>query len=120
MEIQITEQMKLVSDFNLIFFLVAFASGIIAAFAWIKENVSATLPGIAITVSLLPSLASSGVAVALFSKELFSGSFTLFLVNFLGIVVASAIVFVLFGFPALQKHRNYLSKALLLHVQFQR
>lgn len=100
---EITEQMKLVSNFNLIFFLVAFASGIIAAFAWVKENISATLPGIAITVALVPPLTVSGIALSLLSKELFSSSIMLFLVNFLGIVVASTIVFVLFGFPSLQK-----------------
>jgi uncharacterized membrane protein len=95
--------MKLVSSLNLIFFLAAFTSGIIAAFSWAKENISATLPGIAVTVALIPPLAVSGIALSLLSKELFSGSFMLFLINFLGIIVASTIVFVLFGFPALQK-----------------
>ena len=98
-----TEQMKLVSTLNLVLFLVACTSGIIAACAWAKENISTTLPGIAITIALIPPLAASGIAVALLSKELFSGSFMLFLVNFLGITVASIIVFVLFGFSQSQK-----------------
>lgn len=98
-----TEQMKLASRLDPVFFLIAFASGIIAAFAWVKENISASLPGIAIAVALLPPLAVSGIALSLFSKELFISSFLLFLVNFLGIVVANTIVFALFGFPALQK-----------------
>jgi len=100
---EITAQMELASDLNLIFFLTAFASGIIAAFAWVKENASSMLPGIAVTVALIPPLAVSGIAASLFSRSLFSGSFTLFLINFLGIVVASTIIFVLFGFPGLQK-----------------
>ncbi len=99
---EVTGQMELASSFNLIFFLTAFASGIIAAFAWVKENISSTLPGIAVTVSLIPPLAVSGIAASIFSRDLFSGSLTLFLINLLGIVVASTIVFALFGFPALQ------------------
>ncbi len=99
----ITEQMKLASSLDIIFLLVAFVSGIIAAFALIKENVSATLPGIAIAVALLPSLTVSGIAVSLFSKELFIGSLLLFITNFLGITVASTIVFMLCGFSPLQK-----------------
>ena len=95
--------MQLASDLNLIFFLTAFASGIIAAFAWVKENTSSMLPGIAVTVALIPPLAVSGIGASMFSKVLFSGSFSLFLINFLGIVLASTIVFVLFGFPRLQR-----------------
>lgn len=98
----VTDQMELASNFSIIFFLIAFASGIIAAFAWVKENISSTLPGIAVVVSLVPPLSVSGIAVSLLSRELFSGSFMLFLINFLGITVASMIVFSLFGFPALQ------------------
>ncbi len=100
---EVTDQMRLASNLNLIFFLTAFASGIIAAYAWVKENTSNTLPGIAVTVSLVPPLAVSGIAASFFSRELFAGSFTLFLINFLGIVLASTIMFVLFGFPSLQK-----------------
>lgn len=100
---EITDQMRLASELSIVFFLTAFASGIIAAFAWVKENISSTLPGIAVTVSLIPPLAVSGAAAALLSRELFSGAFTLFLINFLGIVLASTIIFVLFGFPGLQK-----------------
>jgi len=98
-----TDQILLASTPDLIFFLVAFASGIIAAYTWVKENISGTLPGIAVAVSLIPPLAAIGISVSLFSKDIFSGSITLFLINFLGIVLASTIVFSLFGFSGLQK-----------------
>lgn len=100
---EITYQMQLASDPNLLFFLVAFASGIIGAYAWAKETITSTLPGVAVTVSLIPPLSLTGVSLALFSKALFTGSLTLFLVNLLGIVAASAIVFSLFGFSGLQR-----------------
>ncbi len=98
----ITEQMKFASDLNIITFLVAFASGIVAAYSVVKESTYSVLPSIAVTVSLLPPLSVVGIAASLFSKDLFASSFTLFLVNFLGIVVASTIVFALFGFSGLQ------------------
>ena len=98
-----TDQILLASTPDLIFFLVAFASGIIAAYTWVKENISGTLPGIAVAVSLIPPLAAIGISVSLFSKEVFTGSITLFLINFLGIVLASTIIFSLFGFSGLQK-----------------
>ena len=100
---EVTDQMALASSSNLIFFLVAFASGIVAAYVWVKENISSTLPGIAVAVSLIPPLSLSGIALSFFSKDIFSGSITLFLINFLGIVLASTIVFSLFGFSGLQK-----------------
>jgi len=98
-----TEQLFLASKVNFIFFLVAFFSGIVASFSWIKQNVSLSLPGVAITVSLIPPLASVGIALSMFSREIFSGSLLLFLINLLGIVVASTVMFSLFGFARMQE-----------------
>lgn len=97
-----TEAIKLAADPNLFYFLTAFASGVIAAFTWVKEKMSSSLPGVAVTVALVPPLAVAGIAIAFFSRTLFTGSITLFLVNLLGIVTASAIIFSLFGFSRLQ------------------
>ena len=98
-----TNQMLLASSPNLLLFLAAFAAGIIAAFAWIKENITTKLPGIAVTVTLLPPLSVIGISISLFSRELFAGSLALFIINLLGIIVGSTIIFALFGFSGLQK-----------------
>ncbi|PIP87368.1 hypothetical protein COW81_00635 [Candidatus Campbellbacteria bacterium CG22_combo_CG10-13_8_21_14_all_36_13] len=100
---EITHQLVLVSTPNFLFFLVAFFSGIIAAFSWVKQDASSTLPGIAITVSLVPPLSAIGVAISLLSRDVFAGSMMLFLMNLIGIVLASILVFSLFGFSGLQK-----------------
>lgn len=100
---EITEPMILASTPDILFFLTAFASGIIAAYAWVKKNIESSLPGVAVTVSLIPPLALIGISVSFFSRDLFSGSVTLFLINLLGIVLASTIVFSLFGFSRLQE-----------------
>lgn len=78
--------------------VIAIASGVAAAFALAKPNLSATIPGIAVSVSLLPPITVSGVGIALADWNLTSGSLTLFLVNFIGIVLAATVVFSLHGF----------------------
>lgn len=100
---EVTHQMELASNPDLLFFLAAFASGIIAAYAWAKENVNSLLPGIAVTVALVPPLASVGTAISVASRDVFAGGLTLFLLNILGISVASMIIFSLFGYSRLQK-----------------
>jgi uncharacterized membrane protein len=88
---------------NLNLFLIAFAAGAGAAYAWVKPNLIAVIPGIAIAVSLLPPLAAAGIGMETLSKSLLADAATLFLINLGGIVLASVVVFLLFGFAPLQK-----------------
>lgn len=87
---------------SLPFMYIAILSGIGATFAWVKPKLSATLPGIAIVVSLLPPLCTTGIGLSIFDREIITGSFQLFLVNFIGIVLSSAVLFSLFGFHQMQ------------------
>lgn len=98
----ITDQMLLASNPNFLFFLAAFLSGIVASFSWTKQEVNQTLPGVAVTVSLIPPLATVGVALSVASRDLFAGSMLLFIINLLGVVLASILIFSLFGFASLQ------------------
>jgi uncharacterized membrane protein len=88
---------------NFLFFLVAFSSGIVAAFSWVKQDSKSTLPAVAVAVSLVPPLASVGIALSLLERDAISGSILLFLINLLGIILASTIVFSLYGFSSLQQ-----------------
>jgi uncharacterized hydrophobic protein (TIGR00271 family) len=103
---EVTDQIMLASTPNFLFFLVAFFSGIIASFSWAKQDPQKTLPGVAVTVSLIPPLSAVGVAISFFSRDVFSGSLLLFVINLLGIVLASMVVFSLFGFSRLQKWQD--------------
>jgi len=98
----VTETMYRASQATLSHFLIAFVSGIVASFAWVKRNINASLPGIAVSVSLIPPLATFGIGISMFEKGITSGSLLLFMINLLGIVLASVIVFSLFGFSGLQ------------------
>jgi uncharacterized hydrophobic protein (TIGR00271 family) len=78
---------------NLIALLVALASGAAGAFAVSREDVSNTLPGVAISISLVPPLSVVGISLA--KAQLFDagGAMLLFLTNFLAIILAGGAVF---------------------------
>jgi uncharacterized hydrophobic protein (TIGR00271 family) len=82
----------------LMYAVVAAIAGFAAAFAVTKSNLSDTLPGVAISVALVPPLAAAGIGLAFFDWQMFSTQALLFLVNIIGIVFSAMIVFALFRF----------------------
>ena len=78
---------------SLIYVMIAIIAGLAASFALIKPQLSETLPGIAISVMLIPPLASTGIGIAKFDWNTISNSFVLFLINTIGIIFASMVVF---------------------------
>ncbi len=83
---------------SIAYLVVSFVAGAAASFAFIKEQLSVTLPGIAIAVTLIPPLAVTGIALAGLEIEIVSRAFLLFLVNMAGIVFGSMVVFALANF----------------------
>ncbi len=95
----VTEQLQLLIQPDLfMFFLISIVAGIVASFSWVTQKTAMSFPGVAITVSLVPPLAAVGMSLALLSRPLFVGSLMLFIINLLGVVLASVVVFSLFGF----------------------
>jgi uncharacterized hydrophobic protein (TIGR00271 family) len=88
---------------SLSYLIVAIASGIAASFALVRPNLSVTLPGIAVSVSLLPPIAVTGIGLAFGSIGLVTGSLALFGLNLLGIIFSAIVIFSLFGFYAARK-----------------
>jgi uncharacterized hydrophobic protein (TIGR00271 family) len=78
---------------NLLDAAVAVVAGFAASFALIKPKLSETIPGIAISVSLVPPLAVTGLGLATFNLAIAKGAFLLFLINILGIIFAAVFVF---------------------------
>jgi uncharacterized hydrophobic protein (TIGR00271 family) len=78
--------------------VVALISGVAAAYALCRKNVSNSLPGVAIAVALVPPLTTVGVCLSIGFWNLAFGAFKLFLSNMVAIVFASALVFASFGF----------------------
>lgn len=83
---------------SLPFIAIAIIAGFAASFALVKPQLSETLPGIAISVALIPPLAVVGIGLARFNWVVMSQSLILFVINIIGIVFASMITFSLMDF----------------------
>lgn len=84
-----------------VYLLVALCSGIVASLAWVKKEWSATISGIAISVSLLPPLCSAGIGFGLQRADVLHTGLTVFSMNVLGILGAATVTFILLGFSQL-------------------
>lgn len=78
---------------SLLFLLVAVVSGLAVTYALVKPKLSETLPGIAVSVALIPPLSVVGIGVAWLSTPIALGALAMFAVNVLGIVAASSVSF---------------------------
>lgn len=78
---------------SMIYAAIAVIAGLAASFALVMPEISPSLPGVAISVALIPPIAVTGIGVARFDWHIISNSFLLFSINAAGIVFASMIIF---------------------------
>lgn len=83
---------------HLLDLMAALFTGLAGAYALARKDVSDTLPGVAIAVSLVPPLANAGILFALGEPSLASGSLLLFGTNYVAILLTGALVFAVLGF----------------------
>ncbi|TIC88099.1 DUF389 domain-containing protein [Nocardioides sp. GY 10113] len=79
---------------------IALAAGTVGGFALVRADVAASVPGVAIAVSLVPPLCTSGVTLAGGDGGAAWGAFLLFAINFVAIVAAVGGVLILAGYGA--------------------
>jgi uncharacterized hydrophobic protein (TIGR00271 family) len=91
---------------NLLDLLVALAAGAAAAYAVSRSSVAAALPGVAISVALVPPLCVVGYGIGSSNFDIAAGSLLLFLTNLVGIVLVGSIVFLLLGFRPTRAERG--------------
>lgn len=84
-------------------FYVALGSGLAAAFAIARKPLEEFLPGVAVSISLIPPLINIGVAIGLGRFSVAIHSLQLFIINVFGIIFASIVIFSLMGFVAERK-----------------
>jgi uncharacterized hydrophobic protein (TIGR00271 family) len=77
----------------------ALATGLAGAFGTGRRDVSDTLPGVAIAISLVPPLANVGILLGAGRPDLAAGSMLLFVTNYLAILLTGSLMFGLMGFP---------------------
>lgn len=85
---------------SLAYAIVAGIAGFAAAFAMTKQNLNEMLPGVAISVALVPPLAVAGIGLAHLDWAVFVNAFLLFVTNVIGIVLFATVVFSLMGFAS--------------------
>lgn len=83
--------------------LVALAAGAAGAYATVRADVSAALPGVAVAVALVPPLATIGVTLQMQQTGLAKGAILLYLANLAAIVLASVAVLLVSGFVPLPR-----------------
>jgi uncharacterized hydrophobic protein (TIGR00271 family) len=89
----ITNEIMARTEASLIHFLVAMVAGAAVSFALAQPEWSETLPGIAISVALIPPLSVVGIGIAMFDMTIIAGSVEMLLVNLFGIVFAAMVSF---------------------------
>jgi len=75
------------------YFIVAIISGLAGAFATIKPNMNEAMPGIAISVALVPPISALGIAISILDANIIKQSLNLFALNVIGILIAAIFVF---------------------------
>ena len=82
---------------------VATISGLAAAFGVMKQNLSGMLPGVSVSVSLVPPLATAGVAISRMNWSIAMNAFLIFLINVVCIILAAIVIFSLFRLGSKRK-----------------
>jgi uncharacterized membrane protein len=92
--------------------IAALATGAVGSFALVRDDVSDTLPGVAIAISLVPPLAVVGLTLESGAPKQALGALLLFLTNFGAILLSGLIVMAIYhvretvaqGFPTPRGH----------------
>lgn len=77
---------------------IAIVAGLAASFALVKPTLNASIPGVAISVALVPPLAVIGIGIATLNLHITSGALSIFLLNTLGIIAACVTTFSIMNF----------------------
>ncbi|HQU07909.1 MAG: hypothetical protein B7X04_02905 [Parcubacteria group bacterium 21-54-25] len=78
---------------SLFWLLVGIVAGIAVTYALVRPKLSEALPGVAISVALIPPLAAAGIGIISLNLSVALGSLATFFVNVLGIVAAGMMTF---------------------------
>jgi uncharacterized hydrophobic protein (TIGR00271 family) len=82
---------------RLIDLLAALATGAVGAFALVRDDVSDTLPGVAIAISLVPPLAVVGLTLEAGATDESLGALLLFVTNVTAIILTGLVVMTAYG-----------------------
>lgn len=90
---ELTSEVLMRTQPTLVSIAIAIVAGFAVAYTMVKPTLNETFPGIAVAVALIPPLAAIGVGLASFNWSVVAGASVFLLVNVIGIVFASMLVF---------------------------
>jgi len=97
--------------------VVALAAGTAGAYATVRKDASASLPGVAVAVALVPPLGAVGISLEAGNSTFAWGAMLLYTTNLFAIVLAGVVVFVVTGFvPPRRLARTFRRTALVSAV----
>ncbi|MBY8965584.1 DUF389 domain-containing protein [Algiphilus sp. NNCM1] len=85
---------------------VAVFSGVAGAYAYARESVMKSLPGVAIAVALVPPLAVIGIGIGWWDTRIMMGASLLFATNLVGIALAGAVTFMVLGYGPVRSSKH--------------
>jgi uncharacterized hydrophobic protein (TIGR00271 family) len=103
---ELTMQITVRGAPNILDLAIAFFAGVAAGYAMARPKMSGALPGVAISVALVPPLAASGIALGSQDWMIALGALLLFATNMVAIVLGSALVFRIHGIRTPEKNRT--------------
>ncbi|WP_205750072.1 DUF389 domain-containing protein [Cryobacterium sp. SO1] len=90
---------------RLIDLLAALGTGVVGSVALVRRDISDTLPGVAIAISLVPPLTVAGLVLESGSVVQFLGALLLFVTNVVAILGTGIVVMSVYGVSRLTRHR---------------
>ena len=94
--------------------VVALAAGTAGAYATVRKDVSASLPGVAVAVALIPPLGAVGIALEAGNATFAWGAMLLYTTNLFAIILAGVVVFVVTGFVPPRRLANTFRRSSLV------
>lgn len=106
---QVLENFFLFSeDFLVSYFIIAIISGLAGTLATVRPHMNESMPGVAISVALIPPLSTLGLALSTSNNLITRQSLYLFGLNVIGIIISSMAIFTIYQFYA---YRHKVKKA---------
>ena len=102
----VSNEVLLRTNPSLIDLLIALAGGAAAAYALAHPQLSAALPGVAISISLMPPLCTAGVGIALGQPSIIFGALLLYVTNLTAISFSAMLTFATMGFSPKRTSHN--------------
>jgi uncharacterized hydrophobic protein (TIGR00271 family) len=99
--------------------LIAFLSGMAAAYCFSRPKLVSALAGVAIAAALVPPIATAGIGIALGKPGIVSGSTLLFATNVVFIILGASITFVAVGVRGDSEGRDgriWVNRAILILI----